>query len=95
MLPVRHRNSVLRPSYSDYYVSRRGVRVPMSKHAKQTARTELPLGKVKAILRGGTFHRIQVLIDPDASYVEHCGLNYTVTQQKDPSGRVICLWSRS
>jgi hypothetical protein len=55
---------------------------------------EVPVGKVKAILRGGTFHRVQVLIDPESSYVEHCGLNYKVTQQKDTSGRIICLWSR-
>jgi hypothetical protein len=66
----------------------------MTKDARKATRFEVPKGKMKAILRGGTFHRVQVLVDPESSYVEHCGLNYKVTQQKDTSGRVICLWAR-
>lgn len=54
----------------------------------------IPNGQTKAILRGGTFHRVQVLLEQGQSYIEHCGLNYRVTQQKDASGRVICLWTR-
>jgi len=50
--------------------------------------------QTKAILRGGTFHRVQVLLEQGQSYIEHCGLNYKVTQQKDASGRTICIWSR-
>lgn len=66
----------------------------MTKLSKQLAKPEIPVGKVKAILRGGTFHRVQVLVDPEATYVEHCGLSYKVTHQKDAHGRTICLWSR-
>ena len=51
-------------------------------------------GKVKAILRGGTFHRIQVLVDPSVAQIEHGGLSYRVTRQKDSEGRVICTWFR-
>ncbi len=54
----------------------------------------LPEGKVKAVLRGGTFHRVQVLLEPGSSQIEHCGLFYTVTRQKDSEGRVICTWAR-
>jgi hypothetical protein len=53
-----------------------------------------PGGRAKAILRGGTFHQVQVLIQEDQGYVEHCGLNYKVTRQKDAKGRVICTWWR-
>lgn len=56
---------------------------------------ELPNGQAKAILRGGTFHRVQVLLQQGQSYIEHCGLNYKVTHQKDAMGRVICTWSKS
>jgi hypothetical protein len=56
---------------------------------------ELSNGLAKAILRGGTFHRVQVLLQQGQTYVEHCGLNYKVTRQKDAMGRVICTWSRS
>jgi hypothetical protein len=66
----------------------------MTRPFKQVIKREIPLGKVKAILRGGTFNRVQVLVDPEASHLEHCGLSYTVTQQKDASGRIICLWTR-
>jgi hypothetical protein len=66
----------------------------MTKNSKKVSRYEIPIGKLKAILRGGTFHRVQVLVDPESSYIEHCGLSYKVTQQKDSSGRVICLWAR-
>jgi hypothetical protein len=66
----------------------------MPQDSKDAVRFEMPAGKLKAILRGGTFHRLQILVDPDSSYVEHCGLNYRVTQQKDLQGRVICLWAR-
>ncbi len=55
----------------------------------------LPNGQTKAILRGGTFHRVQVLVLPGQAYVEHCGLNYRVTKQKDAQGRIICTWSKS
>ncbi len=51
-------------------------------------------GMTKAILRGGTFHRVQVLVTPNSAYVEHGGLNYKVTKQRDNMGRVICVWSR-
>lgn len=54
----------------------------------------IPNGQTKAILRGGTFHRVQVLVDLGQSYIEHCGLNYKVTPQKDANGRVICIWSK-
>ena len=54
-----------------------------------------PLGRAKAILRGGTFHRVQVLVQEGQSYIEHCGLNYKVTHQKDAHGRIICTWSRA
>ena len=46
-------------------------------------------GHAKAILRGGTFHRVQVLLQEGQSYIEHCGLNYKVTRQKDAMGRII------
>jgi hypothetical protein len=49
----------------------------------------------KAILRGGTFHRVQVLLQEGQAYIEHCGLNYKVTRQKDAMGRIICTWSKS
>ncbi|HEX4141512.1 MAG TPA: hypothetical protein VHY09_14280 [Candidatus Methylacidiphilales bacterium] len=52
-------------------------------------------GKSKAILRGGTFHRVQVLLQEGQPYIEHCGLNYKVTRQKDAMGRIICTWSKS
>lgn len=55
----------------------------------------LPNGQAKAILRGGTFHRVQVILQLEQDYVEHCGLIYKVTQQKDASGRIICIWSRN
>jgi hypothetical protein len=57
--------------------------------------SELPKGQAKAILRGGTFHRVQVLLLQGQAYVEHCGLNYKVTRQKDSMGRIICTWSKS
>jgi len=66
----------------------------MTKDSKNAVRFEIPTGKIKAILRGGTFHRVQILVNPDASFIEHCGLNYRVTHQKDTHGRVICLWDR-
>jgi hypothetical protein len=52
-------------------------------------------GLAKAILRGGTFHRVQVLLQEGQAYIEHCGLNYKVTRQKDAMGRIICTWSKS
>jgi hypothetical protein len=52
-------------------------------------------GHTKAILRGGTFHRVQVLVPQGQNYVEHCGLNYKVTHQKDEDGRLICVWARN
>lgn len=52
-------------------------------------------GHVKAILRGGTFHRVQVLVPHGQPFFEHCGLNYKVTHQKDDAGRIICIWSRN
>jgi hypothetical protein len=57
--------------------------------------SELPGGQSKAILRGGTFHRVQVLLQVGQTYIEHCGLNYRVTRQKDAMGRIICTWSRT
>lgn len=57
--------------------------------------TTIPNGQAKAILRGGTFHRVQVLLQQGQSYIEHCGLNYNVTRQKDAAGRIICIWSRN
>jgi hypothetical protein len=57
--------------------------------------TELPNGQAKAILRGGTFHRVQVLLQRGQTHIEHCGLNYKVTGQKDAMGRIICTWSKS
>ncbi len=57
--------------------------------------TLVPQGKAKAILRGGTFHRVQVLLQEGQSYIEHCGLNYRVTHQKDAQGRIICIWAKS
>ena len=64
---------------------------------KQTHKSsiEIPSGKSKAILRGGTFHRVQVLLHAGQTYIEHCGLNYRVTRQKDAMGRIICTWSRT
>jgi hypothetical protein len=56
---------------------------------------ETPNGKTKAILRGGTFHRVQVLLQSGQAYIEHGGLNYKVTRQKDGMGRTICTWSRN
>jgi hypothetical protein len=68
----------------------------MKREAKKSGSVSIiPNGKLKAILRGGTFHRVQVLLEPNANYIEHCGLSYRVTQQKDTQGRVICLWSRN
>ncbi len=55
----------------------------------------IPTGQYKAILRGGTFHRVQVLLQEGQAYIEHCGLNYKVTRQKDAVGRIICTWSKS
>jgi hypothetical protein len=52
-------------------------------------------GHAKAILRGGTFHRVQVLVEVGQSYIEHCGLNYKVTHQKDSDGRIICVWAKN
>ena len=52
-------------------------------------------GHTKAILRGGTFHRVQVLLQEGQAYIEHCGLLYKVTRQKDAMGRIICTWSKS
>jgi hypothetical protein len=52
-------------------------------------------GKAKAILRGGTFHRVQVLLQQGQSDIEHCGLNYKVTRQKDAMGRIICTWTKN
>jgi hypothetical protein len=57
--------------------------------------TELPNGQAKAILRGGTFHRVQILVPAGQTYIEHCGLNYKVTRQKDAQGRIICTWMKS
>jgi len=68
----------------------------MKKHFKTVnPLTTLPSGHAKAILRGGTFHRVQVLLQQGQDDIEHCGLNYKVTRQKDANGRIICLWSRS
>jgi len=55
----------------------------------------LSVGHAKAILRGGTFHRVQVLLQEGQAYIEHCGLNYKVTRQKDAMGRIICTWTKS
>jgi hypothetical protein len=48
--------------------------------------------QIKAVLRGGTFNRVQVLLQQGQEYLEHCGLNYKVTNQKDARGRIICIW---
>jgi hypothetical protein len=56
--------------------------------------TLLKQGQTKAILRGGTFHRVRVLVQEGQSYIEHGGLNYKVTRQKDAQGRIICTWAR-
>jgi hypothetical protein len=67
----------------------------MKRDTNKTRNTSVvPEGKVKAILRGGTFHRVQVLVEPGSSHIEHCGLFYSVTRQKDGEGRIICTWSR-
>jgi hypothetical protein len=55
----------------------------------------LSSGHAKAILRGGTFHRVQVLVEEGQASIEHCGLNYKVTRQKDAMGRIICTWSKT
>jgi hypothetical protein len=68
--------------------------VTMKKQIHKSS-TELPNGQAKAILRGGTFHRVQVLLQQGQTYIEHCGLNYKVTRQKDAMGRVICTWSKT
>jgi hypothetical protein len=65
------------------------------KNLVHNSSTELTTGQTKAILRGGTFHRVQVLLHAGQSYIEHCGLNYRVTRQKDAMGRIICTWSRN
>jgi hypothetical protein len=57
--------------------------------------SELSNGKAKAILRGGTFHRVQVLLQQGMTHIEHCGLNYRVTRQKDAMGRIICTWAKN
>ena len=57
------------------------------------AERQPPRGGLKGILRGGTFGRVQVLISEGQPTVEHCGLSYRVTHQKDKLGRVICVWS--
>ena len=68
----------------------------MKKKPQATAApTAVPSCRAKAILRGGTFHRIQVLIHEGQAYIEHCGLNYKVTRQKDAQGRIICTWART
>jgi hypothetical protein len=54
----------------------------------------IPNGQAKAILRGGTFHRVQVLLEQGQNYIQHCGLNYKVTRQIDADGRIICIWSK-
>jgi hypothetical protein len=59
----------------------------------KTLRT-IPRGQIKAVLRGGTFHRVSVLLEEGQDYIEHCGLDYKVTNQKDSKGRLICIWSR-
>ncbi len=66
----------------------------MKKPQTQQA-TDLPNGPAKAILRGGTFHRVQVLLQPGQAHVDHGGLNYKVTRQKDALGRIICTWSKN
>jgi hypothetical protein len=38
---------------------------------------------------------VQVLVHAGQTYIEHCGLNYRVTRQKDAMGRIICTWSRT
>ncbi len=55
----------------------------------------IPKGQAKAILRGGTFHRVQVLLEQGQNSIQHCGLNYKVTHQLDAVGRIICIWSRN
>ncbi len=52
-------------------------------------------GHAKAILRGGTFHRVQVLLLEGQTYIEHGGLNYRVTRQKDAMGCIICTWTKT
>jgi hypothetical protein len=96
MLPVRHPNCVPRWYESQYVgISFALYDYLMNKYSKKViSRAEIPAGKVKAILKGGTFNRIQVLLDPRSTTIEHCGLNYKVTHQKDAKGRVVCLWSQ-
>jgi hypothetical protein len=65
------------------------------KKSHNRSASELPNGKTKAILRGGTFHRVQVLLQQGLTNVEHCGLNYKVTRQKDAMGRIICTWTKN
>lgn len=68
---------------------------PMKKNSKTVSTlTTQPNGQAKAILRGGTFHRVQVLLQQGQDYIEHCGLNYQVTRQKNNHGRIICTWSK-
>jgi len=65
------------------------------KKQQHSLSSEKSNAKAKAILRGGTFHRVQVLLQEGQSYVQHGGLNYKVTRQKDAEGRIICTWSRN
>jgi hypothetical protein len=52
-------------------------------------------GHIKAILRGGTFNSVRILMPEGQAYVEHGGLNYKVTRQRNAQGLVICTWSRA
>jgi hypothetical protein len=65
------------------------------KKRQHSSSSERSNGRAKAILRGGTFHRVQVLLQEGQAYVQHGGLNYKVTRQKDAMGRVICTWSKN
>jgi hypothetical protein len=71
------------------------VLIPRMKRTPHKLSAVLSGGHAKAILRGGTFHRVQVLLQEGQTYIEHCGLNYKVTRQKDAMGRIICTWSKS
>ncbi len=64
----------------------------MKRHPAAKSPPEFPNGKAKAILRGGTFHQVQGLVQESQTYIEHCGLNYKITRQKDAKGRIICTW---